>query len=186
MTKKILLIASLFSILSLGIFATLNSLDNKLLETTQKELSKYPSEFKNTKYAIIIDYDRAVWRKRLWVIDLSSKEIVLCSKVSHAWNSGILWPNKFSNTPQSKLSSIGTFKTLGTYESNYGKGIYKLGMRLQGLEQGKNDKVLQRNIVFHSSNSYWSAGCFMTPQKTNKKIIDLTKNGSILYVHKSK
>jgi hypothetical protein len=30
----------------------------------------------------------------------------------------------------------------------------------------------------------WSWGCFATPEETNKKLIDLIKNGCLVYVYK--
>ncbi|MCD8518429.1 MAG: murein L,D-transpeptidase catalytic domain family protein, partial [Flavobacterium sp.] len=99
-----------------------------------------------------------------------------------ALKSGIIFAGKFSNEVGSNLSCKGTFKTANVYESNYGKGQYKIGLRLIGLDKDINDHTLERNIVFHSSYGFWSSGCFMTPPKINKKIIDLTKNGSMLIV----
>ncbi|MCI5058899.1 MAG: murein L,D-transpeptidase catalytic domain family protein [Flavobacteriales bacterium] len=185
MKKRAFLFAALILLVSIVLFGFDPEPNPILMEKAKQEIKKYTNEFDKPQYAIIIDYDRVVWRKRLWVLDLRNDSIILSSRVSHAWKSGFLWANKFSNTPNSELSSIGTFKTLNSYESTFGEGKYKIGMRLKGLEKGLNDKVLQRNIVFHCHKSLWSAGCFMTPPAINKRIIDLTKNGNILFVHKS-
>lgn len=156
---------------------------NELLEKLSELKKEYSNQNLNKDYSILIDYNKPIFKKRLWVIDNKTKEVVLNTFVSQAKNSGLIFASDFSNIPQSKKSSIGVFKTLGSYESNYGKGEYKLGMRLKGLQKGINDKVFERNIVFHPSYGLWSEGCFMTSPKTNKKIIDLTKNGSLLYVN---
>ena len=154
-----------------------------LLKKLDQELANRQSEFPNAKYAILVDYNSNVFKKRLWIVDLETKEIILNSHVSHALLSGLIWPTKFSNIKESRISSKGVFKTLDSYESGYGSGEYKIGMRLQGLDKGINDNVLERNIVFHCSYGLWSSGCFMTWPKTNKEIIELTKNGSILIVN---
>ena len=172
---------SIFGALSFLIFYPFPP-SSKLLLEAQSELKKYKSEFPDAKYAILVDYGLPVFMKRLWVVKLETKEVVLSAHVSHAMNSGKIWATEFSNEIGSKISSKGTFKTLHTYESNYGKGEYKVGMRLKGLEKNKNDHVYKRNIVFHSSYGLWSHGCFITAPTINKKIIDLTKNGNILIV----
>ena len=154
-----------------------------LLEELSDIKKEYSTHNFNKTYSILIDYNKPIFKKRLWVIDNRNKEVVLNSFVSQAKNTGLIFASDFSNIPKSKKSSFGVFKTLDSYESNYGKGEYKLGMRLKGLQKGINDKVLERNIVFHSSFGLWSEGCFMTSPKTNKKIIDLTKNGSLLFVN---
>lgn len=155
----------------------------ELLNKVETELQNYSSEFTNAEYAIIVDYDKPIIKRRLWVIDLKSKKVLINSHVSHALKSGILFASRFSNESGSNISSRGTFKTLNKYESQHGKGEYKIGMRLKGLEKGINNNVLDRNIVFHCSYGFWSSGCFMTWPKVNKAIIELTKNGSIMIVH---
>jgi len=59
-------------------------------------------------------------------------------------------------------------------------------MRIDGLENGINDNARQRAIVFHSSYSPWSDGCFMTVPAINKEIIKMTEGGAFIYAHKSK
>jgi len=152
-------------------------------ERVEAELTKFKSEFDNPKYVIVVDYSKPIFRKRLWVLNLKTKDIALNTHISHAWNSGFFKAEKFSNVIGSNISSKGTFKTLNSYESNYGSGDYKIGMKIKGLEIGKNDNSLKRAIVFHSSWGFWSSGCFMSLPWINKEIIDLTKGGTILIVN---
>lgn len=157
---------------------------NELLNELKLQRSKFDNESLSDKYSILIDYDMFILKKRLWIIENETNKIILNSHVSHAKKSGWFYVNSTSNTENSKKSSIGAFKTLGTYESKYGTGEYKVGMQIKGLEK-HNNNVTKRSIVFHSSYGLWSEGCFMTFPKTNKEIIDLTKNGTFLYVHKN-
>jgi len=180
MKKSYYLYAALF--IYAIIFYLPCSFDKDNFNLIEKELKTHSKQFNKPKYAIVIDYSKPFFKKRLWVVDINSKETILNSHVSHAKNSGWFWATEFSNVVGSEYSSKGTFKTLNSYESKHGKGIYKIGMRIKGLNKGVNDNVLKRNIVFHTSYGFWSAGCFMTAPKTNKKIIDLTKNGHILIV----
>ena len=177
MKKWIILL--LFFIIIATIIWTPTSPSQLQLNKIESELIKYKTEFSNTKYAIVIDYNKPVFRKILWVIELKTKKIILNSHVSHAFKSGIIWATDFSNKIGSNESSQGVFKTLNSYPSTFGDE----GMRLKGLEKNINNNVLIRNIVFHRSYSPWSSGCFMTCPSTNKQIIRLTKNGSILIVN---
>jgi len=180
--RKIYFILLLPLLLGIVIIISPTSPPTEVWKIVDERISKYKSEFDNPKYAIYIDYNRMLYKKRLWVLDLESKKILMNTHVSHAWNSGFLKPNKFSNEVGSKISCKGTFRTLNSYESQFGKGKYKIGMRVKGLEMGQNSNAFKRYIVFHSNYSPWSAGCFMTLPWINKEIITLTKNGSILIV----
>ena len=78
------------------------------------------------------------------------------------------------------MSSAGCFSTAGTRFGKYG-----YSMVIRGLDRGVNNNVEARRIIFHSSKkmkTLWSLGCFATPEETNKKIIDLTKNGCLVCV----
>lgn len=182
LNKKYIFFAS--TILLLVVIIAPCKINPLLKNIVNVKLLKHNTEFRNVNYAIIIDYQKPIFKKRLWVIDLKTKETLIHSHVSHSIKSGIIWATKFSNEVGSNISSKGVFKTLNSYESKFGKGKYKIGMRLKGLEKGINDNVLQRNIVFHSSLGFWSSGCFMTLPWTNKAIVELTKNGNILIVNK--
>ena len=151
-----------------------------IVQKANDSAKAYSDAIKKYRYGVLIDYDLPFFMKRLWVIDFKSGKILLCAHVSHAWRSGFLTPTIFSNVPQSRISSKGCFVTGEAYNGKYG-----LGMRLDGLETGQNHNVRKRAIVFHQSWGPWSSGCFMTLPWINQKIIDLTKKGSFVYVHKS-
>lgn len=142
---------------------------------------KHSHFIKRNQYTLVIDYSKPIFKKRLWMLD-DKGEVILNTHVSHAWNSGFLWPSDFSNTVNSEKSCVGSFITAGPYESKFGSGEYKIGMQLLGLDKGINNNAMQRAIVFHSNYWPWSQGCFMTFPKTNKTIIDSTKNGCFLFV----
>jgi hypothetical protein len=111
---------------------------------------------------------------------MKKKEIVLTSKVSHAYNSGRKCPTKFSNVVGTKKSCTGAFLTLNSY---YGQWGY--AMRIEGLDNGINDNARKRSIVFHSNvvqKTSWSEGCFTTPTDINRKLINLVKEGNLIYV----
>lgn len=131
-------------------------------------------------YVIFIDYTKSINEERLYVIDMKTKETIIKSSVSHAHRSGKLYPILFSNKVGSKKSCVGAFLTLNSY---YGKWGYS--MRIKGLDPGINDNTQNRAIVFHpnvTDKTSWSAGCFTTPDSVNTKLINLVKNGCLVYV----
>ena len=145
----------------------------------EARIQKYNPPHKNL--AIIIDYTKNIFQERLYILDLRNGNIILSSRVSHAWNSGALYPKKYSNKKGSEMSSKGTFIT--------GKKIlspkFGYAMLVAGLEIGVNNNAKAREIIFHSDTKMktkWSNGCFATPEGMNKKIIDLTNNGTIVCV----
>lgn len=177
--KKVARVFLVLCLLSISYYYLPTKPTAKQLDRLEDALKS--GEFNGSQNAVLIDYSKSVIRKRLWLFDLKTRKVILNCHVSHARNSGQLWASVFSNEIGSEFSCIGKFKTLNTYESNYGKGIYKVGLRLKGMELG-NSNTLVRNIVFHTSFPLWSKGCFMTSGKNNKFIIDKLKTGSLVLV----
>jgi hypothetical protein len=154
----------------------------------------YGDRITNRSCYILIDYDLPALRKRLWVIDPSTGEILVNSHVSHAWYSGPWVPHQFSNEPGTEKSCVGAFLTGESYQGDYG-----YSMRIDGLEAGVNDNARMRAIVFHPETNLrirlldnlpiksklWSLGCFMTPPDINRKIIDMAEGGAFMFVHSS-
>lgn len=145
----------------------------------------------NKHYVVIIDYTKSIDDVRLFVVDIEKSTIVLQSIVSHARNSGLMFAKNYSNEINSKKSSPGAYQTKGTYPGQYG-----YSMLLKGLES-INNNAEKRQIIFHSTgfnsdgkiidkkrimHSKYSWGCFATSEDINKKIIDMVKNGSLVYV----
>lgn len=157
------------------------SLDNyyNTLQIISVALVKSKQYDAKSDYAVIIDYRKNLFSKRLYLVDLKSKKVLLKSRVSHAKKSGLLYPNKFSNTIGSKKSSTGAFITSTTY-----KGKAGFSMRLIGKDDKINSNAELRHIVFHSLNpkNPWSEGCFATPSKTNRYLISKISDGRLVYV----
>lgn len=131
----------------------------------------------NQRYLTVIDYTKSVFVERLWVIDLATGKTVLACHVSHALNSGLVYATNFNNDEGSEMSCLGSFMTQATYTGRFGYSL-----RVRGLD-AQNSNTLRRSIVFHPcSVPLWSKGCWMTTPSTNKKLIDLIKNGSFVYV----
>jgi hypothetical protein len=139
----------------------------------------------NKKFVVIIDYTKPMLTDRLFLIDMDKKEIVIKTKVSHAINTGKEYPTQFSNDIGSEKSSYGGFITAETYFGKYGYSLV-----LDGKDGGINDNARKRRIVFHSTKKMSNPkypltyGCFATSEEVNGRLIDLIKNGCLVYVIK--
>src|SRR5215210_7195151 len=94
----------------------------------------------------VIDYSKPSTSKRLWVLDLHSRELLYEELVAHGQGSGPNVPTAFSNEADTHRSSIGLFETRETY---IGRNGYSL--RLEGLDAGFNDHAFERAIVMHGA-----------------------------------
>lgn len=152
---------------------------DSIIDLATVSYAKY-HEILSTRRVIIIDFTRPMEVKRLFVVDLDSNKIIKSTKVCHGKGSGMVSiPTNFSNQVDSKKSSLGYMVTAESYMGSFG-----YSMRVDGLEQ-RNNNVRKRAIVFHNSevqSTPWSWGCFSIPEKDCKEVINLTKNGSLMYV----
>jgi hypothetical protein len=136
----------------------------------------------------IIDYSLPSSAERLFIIDLKNKKIHCRSLVAHGRNSGEELSTRFSNSPQSHKSSLGFYITGSTY-----LGAHGYSLLLNGIDTGYNDRARSRAIVMHGagyvSGDYIaqygrlgrSLGCPALPHKSNTGIIDLIKEGTVLF-----
>lgn len=137
-----------------------------------------------------IDFSKPSTEERLYVLDLKNKKLLFKSHVSHGKNSGGNIATSFSNKNGSNKSSLGFFLTAETYQ---GKNGYSL--KLEGLEKGINDKARERAIVIHGADYAnpsitqskgrlgRSLGCPALPRSIHKQIINVIKNGSVLFIY---
>lgn len=95
----------------------------------------------------IIDMSMASTKSRFWTINLKQKKIIAYSLVAHGKNTGENMAKAFSNKNGSHQTSLGFYKTGGTYIGKHGYSMY-----LHGLEDGINDLAFERNIVVHGAN----------------------------------
>ncbi|AQG78347.1 hypothetical protein AWR27_02740 [Spirosoma montaniterrae] len=138
----------------------------------------------------IVDMSQPSTKKRFYVVDLQNKKLLFNTYVAHGQNSGDLIPKRFSNVNASFQTSLGFYRTLGTYMGKHG-----LSLQLKGLEKGVNDQVQNRNIVLHGADyacEEWikkngrlgrSQGCPAVPYTDSKGIIEAVKGGTCLFVY---
>jgi len=177
MKKTIFFILSVVTLFVVISSFTLKS-DDDLFGIANQKLVEY--KIKKSNYVILIDYTKPITSERLYVLNMKTNEVVIKSTVSHSFKSGVLYPSDYSNVSGSNKSSKGGFIAKGTYNGGFG-----YSMVIRGLDKGINDNVESRKVIFHSTKKMatpWSNGCFATPEDVNQKLIDLTKNGTFIYV----
>jgi hypothetical protein len=95
----------------------------------------------------VIDYSKPSTERRLWVFDLANTRVLFDELAAHGKNSGDNQAMRFSNAPDSLMTSLGVFLTRETYIGKHG-----LSLRLEGLEKGFNDNSMARAIVIHAAD----------------------------------
>jgi hypothetical protein len=180
--------AVLFSQLHLSEAGMNQTVFNSALQGLQKLDST--GLIRNDSVITIIDFSQPSNKKRLYVLNLASKQLLFNTLVAHGRNSGKLWTSSFSNSLSSLKSSPGFYVTAETYMGDNGYSL-----RLDGLEKDINDNARARSIVMHgapyvdqsSINSLGflgrSWGCPAVPAPLNKAIINTIKEGSCLFIY---
>lgn len=148
------------------------------------------NKLQKTNIITIVDYSLPSTQKRLYVLDMAEGKILFHSLAAHGRNSGLVYASDFSNKPSSFKTSLGFFITGNTYMGGNGYSL-----KLNGCEKGINDKAMERAIVMHGAdyvnenfiqqNGYLgrSHGCPAIPENISKKLIDVIKNGSCVFLY---
>ena len=171
---------------------SLEGLNRKAFELAQQGFDKLKEQgaILNDNIISIIDFSLPSTEKRLYVVDLKNYQVLYKTYVAHGKNSGTVMANSFSNSPSSYKSSLGFYKTLGTYVGKHGYSL-----KLEGLEKGINDNAYERAIVMHGADyvnpAYISKlgyigrsqGCPAVASREATPIINTIKNGSCLFIY---
>jgi len=145
----------------------------------------------NPRFWVVFKIHEHSKNKRMHIFDRVGNEVQSIHAVhgtgSDPNHDGIA--TDFSNTPDSHKSSLGLYKTLGTYiMAKHGRAL-----RLEGLE-ASNNNALKRGIVFHGVNYAGvdyvnkngrcgrSFGCPAVEDSVVQGLIDKLKGGSLLLI----
>ncbi len=168
---------------------TLNYMAFKNAIRTFKSL-KAQGRLSNDSLITIVDFSKPSTQKRFFIIDTKNHKIIRKELVAHGKNTGALYAQNFSNQVSSLQSSLGAFITQKTYSGKHGYSL-----KIDGIDKGLNDKAMERAIVIHGadyvSEQYIekhgrlgrSFGCPALSYESNKQVIDLIKNGSLLFLY---
>jgi len=143
----------------------------------------------NSQYLTIVDLSQSSRNKRFYIIDMENNQLAWNTFVAHGKNSGVDLAKSFSNNLNSNKSSLGFYVTKSTYTGKHG-----LSLRISGLEQGFNDNAEARGVVVHGAtyvnsgrakSDYMgrSQGCPALPENEYAEVIDIIKDGSVLFVY---
>lgn len=144
----------------------------------------------NQRYLTVIDFSPHSKTERMHIIDMGTGK-VLSLHMAHGAGSD---PENdgtarlFSNTPNSRMSSIGFYKTAETYT-----GAHGLSLRLDGLSP-TNSNVRPRAVVVHGADYVEdhgekpgrSWGCPAVSMENHARVINALKGGSIMYADRSR
>jgi hypothetical protein len=138
----------------------------------------------------VIDYTKPSTERRLWVFDLAHPRILFEELTAHGKNSGDNQAVRFSNVPNSLMTSLGAFLTGDTYIGKHG-----LSLRLQGLEMGVNDNRMDRAIGIHAAayandsdaktkgriGRSW--GCPAVRPEISRRLIETVQGGTLVLAY---
>ena len=142
---------------------------------------------------VIIDFDLPSYVKRMFIIDLSTMQVIDSSLVAHGKNTGDIKATNFSNKNGSLKSSLGFYLTKEQYQGKHG-----LSLRLDGLEKGVNSNARRRNIVIHKADYVSeefmkqnhrigrSFGCPAIPVQGYETRLSYMQEPTLIYIYSSK
>jgi hypothetical protein len=136
----------------------------------------------------LIDYSKPSVEPRLWVFDLTNGKLLFSELVAHGRNTGENFATAFSDTLNSRQSSIGLFVTADTYVGSNGYSL-----RMDGLEPGFNGHARERAIVMHGApyvseeiaarqgrlGRSW--GCPALREAVARNVIDTVRGGGVVF-----
>ncbi|MBC7713050.1 MAG: murein L,D-transpeptidase catalytic domain family protein [Rhizobacter sp.] len=161
-----------------------HSVPSALLKKALEYFEANQSKISNKRYIVIIDFSQHNSRKRFYLIDMESGDVI-GYLTAHGKNSDPDfdgYATQFSNVPDSLMSSVGFYLTAETY---YGEHGYSL--RLDGLSS-TNSNARARAIVIHGADYVTDAkligrsyGCPALDQRYYADVINMIKSGALIY-----
>jgi hypothetical protein len=168
-----------------------DALDPKVLNLALRAASAAWERGVGAKHLLtVIDYSLPSTRRRLWVLDLEHDKVLFHELVAHGKGSGDNYATRFSDEEGSLQSSLGLFEATTTYRGQHGYSL-----RLKGLEEGFNERALERSIVIHGAWYVTEAfaaqhgrlgrswGCPALDRAVAKEVIDTIKGGTLVFAY---
>jgi hypothetical protein len=161
------------------------TINQSMLKNALLYYHKNLSSIKNDDYLSVIDFSLSSKQKRFHVINMKTGEVwsihTAHGKGSDPDHDG--YANSFSNVSGSNASSIGIYKTAETYSGSHGYSL-----KLDGLSK-TNSNARSRAVVIHGADYVSESsviqgrswGCPAVTMSYRTKLIDMIKNGSIIY-----
>ncbi len=143
----------------------------------------------NSSVITVVDLSKPSHEKRMWIIDVLSKQLLLNTWVAHGQGSGDDLATQFSDINDSHQSSLGFYLTDNVYMGKHGRSL-----RLDGLDEGFNSTARARDIVLHSAPYVGqktinemgrlghSFGCPAVAPEVRDEVIDAIKGKTVLFI----
>lgn len=143
------------------------------------------SAISNRRFIGIVDFAQHSSRQRFWILDVQSGSY-RAIRVAHGKGSdpdGDGYATRFSNTAESKASSLGFYVTGALYKGKHGRS-----MRLNGLSS-TNSNALSRAVVVHESDYVREAavtqgrsfGCLAVAHSEIGNVLASLQGGALIY-----
>jgi len=156
-----------------------------LRRKAMEAFSANQGRIENKRYIGVVDFAQHSSRQRFWIIDLQTGA-ERAMRVAHGTGSdpdGDGFATRFSNVPNSKASSLGSYLTGALYTGKHGKS-----MRLHGLSS-TNSNALSRAVVVHDSNYVREAnvrqgrsfGCLAVANSEIAAVLAALRGGALIY-----
>lgn len=153
-------------------------------ETALKYYDTHRRAFENQDWISIIDYRKHSSERRYFLYNTKNNK-VYGFQVAHGKGSDLRhegYARRFSNTPNSKMTSLGFYKVSESYFGSKG-----LSVRLDGLSES-NSQARRRAVVIHGASyvrnnglkTGRSWGCPAVSKGIAPALIQRIKNGSLL------
>ena len=138
----------------------------------------------------VIDFAQSSAQKRMWIVNMTTKELLLNTWVAHGSGSGDDIPTYFSDDNDSHASSLGFYITDDVYMGKHGRSL-----RLDGMDDGFNGSARARSIVMHAAKYVsqraidkqghigHSFGCPAVSPKVINKVIETLQNKTVLFIN---
>lgn len=138
----------------------------------------------------VVDFNKSSREKRMWIIDLFSKQLVLNTWVAHGQGSGDDMATHFSDRDESHQSSLGFYVTDDIYQGKHGRSL-----RLDGMDAGFNANARARAVVVHAADYVSqgtintlgrlgrSFGCPAVAPEVRDQVIDAIKGHTMLFIN---
>lgn len=164
-----------------------NGVPRDVADLAFQKLESFKGKVTNNNYMAIVDFRQHSGQRRFYLIDRRTgaveKMAVAHGTASDPQKNG--YAQYFSNIPNSKMSSLGSYLVAEQYKGKHGNSL-----RLDGLES-TNDNVRDRAIVLHPADYVkdnkakqgWSWGCPAVPQSHMSNVLSRLQGGAFMYVY---
>ena len=145
---------------------------------------------KGSTVLTVVDLSKPSREKRMWIVNVATKELLLNTWVAHGQGSGEGMANKFSNNNDSHQSSLGFYLTDDVYFGKHGRSL-----RLDGMDAGFNSSARARAIVVHAANYVSqqtinsqgrlgrSFGCPAVSPEVSDEVINTIKGKTVIFIN---